>query len=336
MRDLVERINVLGRPTVFVTDGADVLVASVTDGDVRRALLSGHRLESAASVALNQDYLFLRDDDELLSGAARSAAENRCLSELPVVDAEGRLLAVESLKSARRNPPRANTVVIMAGGKGLRLRPLTDNTPKPMLSMGGRPILEHLVSALRKEGFKRVVLAVNYLSEQIESYFGDGSLHDVAIDYIRETNPLGTAGALSLMETPGELPVVVMNADLVLAFSVAKMVDYHVEKGATITVGAKVVETTSPYGVLVTQGTDVLDVLEKPTRSELVNAGVYVVNPDVISGLHAAEARDMPDLITEYANSARVVAFPIYEHWADVGRLEDLRAVQDQRDFGES
>lgn len=337
MRDLVEAINGSGRRTVFVTDGADVLRASVTDGDVRRALLSGHSLDSSASAAFNEDFVFLAQDDEPSSAVSRLAAAKRQLAELPVVDAEGRLVAVESLESVRENQTRANTVVIMAGGKGLRLRPLTKDTPKPMLSMGGRPILEHIVEGLREEGFTKVLLAVNYLAEQIESFFGDGSGHGVAIDYIRETKPMGTAGALSLIDKPGSEPVVVMNADLVLATSVAKMVDYHSEKGASITVGAKLVETTSPFGVLVTDGNVVVDILEKPTRRELVNAGVYVLSPDVVSLLEHGEPRDMPDLILDYAAAASgVVAFPIHEDWADLGRLDDLRQAQDERDFDES
>lgn len=330
LRDLVEAINRSGFGTVFVIDNDKVLRAAVTDGDVRRALLSGHGLESPASTALNEHFVFLAKDDRALSSEARQTGANRGLTELPIIDSLGRLIGVEKQKARLASQTRPNAVALMAGGQGLRLRPLTEDTPKPMLPVGGKPILEHIIDDLRREGFIKIFLAVNYLAEKIEDHFEDGSPFGVQIEYIREDQPLGTAGPLSLIGSPGLSPMVVMNADLMVGVSFAAMVDYHVEKAAAITVGAKVVETTSPFGVLSTNGAVVTSMAEKPKRVDLVNAGVYVISPEVVASLPHGEPQDMPDLITAHVPSGNVVAFPIHEMWADLGRVEDLRRVQDE------
>jgi len=310
-----------------VTDSNGNLLAAVTDGDVRRALLAGHGLDSRADAAFNTNFFALEenvDSAHVTAGAAKNG-----FREYPVVDSDGRLVCVEVQGSGGERVARDNTVVVMAGGKGLRLRPLTEETPKPLLLVRGKPILQHIIDNLRDEGFSDIVLAINYLGEQIESYFQDGSSFGVNIRYIKEDRALGTAGALSLLQEPISSPIVVMNGDLVLAASVGKMVDYHLEKQATITVGAKVVETTIPFGVLSTRGLVVEGIAEKPTYRDLVNAGVYVLNSEIFAPLSANQSFDMPELILENVDAGKVIAFPMHETWADLGHPLDLSRAQD-------
>ena len=327
MRDVVEVINKFGLRTVFVTDANSTLLATVTDGDVRRALLAGHGLDSPASAAFNTNFLALEEGPGSAQTVARGAMKG--FREYPVINSDGCLVCVEVLENLDERIARENTVVIMAGGKGMRLRPLTDQTPKPLLLVGGKPILEHIIENLRNEGFSDIVVAINYLGEQIESYFQDGSRFGVQIRYVRETLALGTAGALSLLQEPICSPVVVMNADLVLAASVGNIVDYHLGKNATITVGAKVVETTIPFGVLSTQGLVVDGIEEKPTHRDLVNAGVYVLNSEVFASLSTDQVVDMPEIIVNNLGGGKVLAFPMHETWADLGHPLDLKRAKD-------
>ena len=218
----------------------------------------------------------------------------------------------------------------MAGGKGLRLRPLTEQTPKPLLRVGGKPILQHIVENLRDEGFIDIVVAINYLGEQIEAHFGDGSALGVHIRYLREKVPLGTAGALSLLKPPFTSPLVVMNADLFVSARIGHLVDYHVTENAVMTVGAKIVETTVPFGVLETKGHVIESIQEKPTHRDLVNAGVYVLETAILAQLKSGEQSNMPDLIASNLNDGRVFAFPLHEDWLDLGHLDDLRQAREK------
>lgn len=302
------------------------MVASVTDGDIRRALLAGSSLDSPAALAYNTSFVSLFEGADWSSEIAEGSA--RGLTEYPVVDAGGALVGVESRPLRSGHTARANTVVIMAGGKGLRLRPLTEQTPKPLLRVGGKPVLQHIIENLRDEGFTDIVVAINYLGEQIEAHFGDGSSFGVHIKYLREETPLGTAGALSLLKPPFSSPLVVMNADLVVSARIGQLVDYHLTEKAIITVGAKIVETMVPFGVLGTKGHTIQVIEEKPTHKDLINAGVYVLNAEVVEQLEPSAPADMPELIAANVDSGSVLAFPLHEDWLDLGRPDDLRRAR--------
>lgn len=297
------------------------ILAAVTDGDVRRALLSGNSLESNAERAYNSDFFVLDEGD--YSPATLAQAFDDGFSIVPVVDGNGVVVYFE-IDSHDRAVQRENNVVIMAGGKGMRLRPLTDSTPKPMLEIAGKPILQRIIENLQAEGFRNILISTNYLGQQIEDYFQDGSRFGVSISYLREEQPLGTAGPLSLIAQEQVNPIVVMNGDLVFGANLATVLDYHVEKDADITVGATIVETTVPYGVLSTTGPIVDDLVEKPVYRDLANAGVYVLGPQVLAQMRANQAVDMPELIAEHIPQGKVFAFPMHETWADLGRPADL------------
>ena len=312
---------------VFVIEAFGKLIASVTDGDVRRALLAGNGLDSPAQAAYNTDYV-ARYEPPVSAGGPGEEARNG-LGAYPVLDSSGNLMWVDVPTNDKSELSRENTVVIMAGGKGLRLRPLTEQTPKPMLLVAGKPILQHLIENLREQGFTDIVISLNYLGNQIESFFENGTKFGVSIRYLRETNPMGTAGALSLLKQPVVSPIVMLNGDLVISANLAKMLDFHEEKNATITVGAKVIETTIPFGVLSTKGHVIEGIEEKPSRRDLVNAGVYVLDTDTLSEISASGITDMPDFILDHVPTRRVVAFAMHETWADLGHPEDLKKAQD-------
>lgn len=327
IRDIVELLNAYGLGTVFLLDVSGRLVASATDGDVRRALLAGESLESAASSAFHRDVLALVEGADAAS--AKREGFRRGLTDFPIVDSNRKLVGVWAKGPGDSHPSHSNLVVIMAGGEGLRLRPLTEATPKPLLNVGGKPILQHIVENLRDEGFLNIVIAVNYLAEQIRDYFGDGSNLGVSIRYLEEDRAMGTAGALSLLGDPGPKPIVVMNGDLVVAARIAKLVEYHVDQQALITVGAKIFETTVPFGVFETSGPVLESIVEKPTRRELVNTGIYILDPSVVRGVSSEKRTEMPDVIAANISTRRVLAFPIHETWADLGHPDDFARAND-------
>jgi NDP-sugar pyrophosphorylase family protein len=248
------------------------------------------------------------------------------------VDEEGKLTGLFIDQPDGEAAPRNNSVVIMAGGMGLRLRPLTENTPKPMIPVGGKPMVQHTIESLRAEGFVDFVLAINYLGDQIEGHFGDGSGLGVRITYVKEEQPLGTGGALSLLEGAFTAPIVVINGDVLLSARLADMLNYHHSHSADITVGVKVLETQIPFGVIELAGNQIVGMQEKPVYRDFVNAGVYVLEPSVVGSVPAAVRLDMPDLVAEWLGRRKVFAYPMHESWRDLGRIDDLELARQDYD----
>jgi NDP-sugar pyrophosphorylase family protein len=256
------------------------------------------------------------------------------VTHLPLVDQDGKLAGLFIDQPDERGAGRDNTVVIMAGGVGLRLRPLTENTPKPMLPVGGKPMVQHTIEALRSEGFDSFVLAINYLGDQIESHFGDGSDFGVDISYVREAQPLGTGGALSLLEGNFQSPILVVNGDVMLSAKISEMLDFHNQSGGELTVGVKLLETQIPYGVVDVEvdGSRILGIKEKPVYRDFVNAGVYVLNPGLLRKVPHDEKFDMTDLLAQVIATSTATAFPLHESWIDLGRHEDLLRAREEHD----
>jgi NDP-sugar pyrophosphorylase family protein len=252
------------------------------------------------------------------------------VTHLPLLDGEGKLAGLFIDQPDGEAAARDNTVVIMAGGMGLRLRPLTENTPKPMIPLGGKPMVQHTIESLRAEGFVNFVLAINYLGDQIEEHFGDGSGLGVRITYVKEQQPLGTGGALSLLEGAFTSPIVLINGDVLLSARLTEMLSYHHAHSADITVGVKVLDTQIPFGVIELEGNRIVAMQEKPVYRDFVNAGVYVLEPSIVDSVSPSERLDMPDLVGEWLSRRKVFAYPLHESWRDLGRIEDLeRARQD-------
>jgi dTDP-glucose pyrophosphorylase len=326
VKDVAESLTLSGLRLCLVVDEHSKLLGIVSDGDIRRGLLSGKGLDDPVVDIMNRCFASAPDTLGLADLVSQARATD--ISHIPLVDAEGRVTGLFVDQIDGGIPRLPNLVVIMAGGLGMRLRPLTETIPKPMLSVAGKPMVQHTVEALRSEGFSHFVMSLNYLGEQIEQHFGDGADFGVNISYVTEKEPLGTAGALSLISQTLIDPVVVVNGDVLLLAKISAMLDYHQSHEAEITVGVKVLDTQIPFGVLEVDGSRVMGITEKPVYRDFVNAGVYVLEPRVVEGLTPGARIDMPDLVDTAIAREGVVAFPLHETWIDMGRPEDLRRAE--------
>jgi dTDP-glucose pyrophosphorylase len=308
---------------VLVVDSERRLLGVVTDGDIRKHILRGGSLDLPIAPLMNTRPVVAKNTesrDELLA-----RMRDRTIHQLPMVNEELRvvgLVTLDDLLAARVQP---NLVVLMAGGLGSRLHPLTSDTPKPMLKVGERPILETIVLQFKDYGFRRFVIAMHYLGEQIADYFGDGSRFGAEITYLRETEPLGTAGALSLLgDRPAE-PFFLMNGDLLTKLNFSSLMAFHQANGAPVTMCVREHTLTIPYGVTEICGDRLERVVEKPTIRHLVNAGIYACNPEVIDLVPRDRASTMIDVVQLLiAQGTRPSVFPIHEYWVDVGQYGDF------------
>jgi dTDP-glucose pyrophosphorylase len=330
VKSVVENLTRSGLRLSLVVDTDGALLGIVSDGDIRRGLLAGEGLESPVTAVMNRKFAVAPTGTPLLELKRR--ARSHGVTHLPLVDQDGNLAALFIDQTDDQRDGRDNTVVIMAGGVGLRLRPLTENTPKPMLSVGGKPMVQHTIEALRSEGFANFVLAINYLGDQIESHFGDGSDFGLDISYVRESQPLGTGGALSLLEGNFQAPILVVNGDVMLSAKISEVLDFHNQSGGELTVGVKLLETQIPYGVVEVDGTRILGIKEKPVYRDFVNAGVYVLNPGLLRKVPHDEKFDMTDLLAQVIATSTATAFPLHESWIDLGRHEDLLRAREEHD----
>ncbi len=247
------------------------------------------------------------------------------IRHMPVVDADGRLVDVFTAQDLRHRSHATTPVILMAGGRGQRLYPLTKDVPKPMLPVGGVPLLEIILRSLANQGFVNVSISVNYLADVIIDHVGDGSSLGLSVTYIHENKPLGTAGALAELRDAVNETFIVMNSDLLTHVNLRGMLSFHDKQGTTATVGVREHLFQIPYGVVNLAGTLVESMVEKPTHRSMVNAGIYALDPKALQRLVPGEYADMPSLLSLLMEEGHsVAAFPIHESWLDVGRPEDL------------
>lgn len=303
------------------------LAGMVTDSDVRKALLQGVSLDQRVEDVMNKSPLVV--SEQLDEREAHQLMMLNHYFHLPVVDANGLLVGLHVVSHLLAPKKRDEAFVIMAGGRGQRLMPLTASTPKPMLPLHGRPILEHIVDRARLDGFQRVLISVNYLAEQIVDYFGDGSGHGLVIDYLREDRPLGTAGALS--ELPVDIKqssVVVTNADVVTDVSFSDLLSEALRESADGLMAVRLQEWQNPFGVIRSDGKRLLGMEEKPISRHQVNAGMYVLSPALLSLLEPNAYCDMPDLFKRGIDrNLNMQVFPLHEAWLDIGRPSDYEVA---------
>lgn len=309
---------------VFVCNEGRRVLGTITDGDLRRALLRGCTLEDRVLPEL-----MTRDFISVTAEAPRDLVLDMMLAhqvhQIPVLDREGRLEALHTIRSVIGSEMRPNAAVIMAGGRGTRLRPYTDELPKPMVPVAGRPILERLVLHLVSHGIRKLYLSVNYLAPRIERHFGDGAQFGCEIEYLRERRPMGTAGALSLLEDALEHPILVVNGDLLTQANVGAFLDFHEEGGFAASMGIRPYAVKIPFGVATTSGDRLVGLSEKPSVEHRVNAGIYVLAPGILSYVPEDEEYQMPDLFQAcLTGGLRVGAFLIEGNWMDVGYPGDL------------
>ena len=329
----VESLNATGARIVLVAGSDMKLAGIVTDGDLRRGLLTGASLTDPVTAIMSRGTATARPSDSNAHLAALMTG--RSFLHLPVVDEAGHLVGLKTLAEVMTAPSRENWVVLMAGGLGTRLRPLTDNTPKPMLPVGGKPVLETILERFLACGFYNFFISVNYRAGIIEDYFGDGGRHGANIQYLHEPEPLGTAGALSLLPEMPHLPCLVSNADVLTTLNYAGFLDFHHLNAAVGTMGVREYAMQVPYGVIQTQGNRLTGIEEKPIRKDFVNAGVYALSPQALTLMHAELGRGvcltMPDLFTLLMNKGlNTAAYVINEYWLDIGRPEDLHRAEEE------
>ncbi|AWI77212.1 nucleotidyl transferase [Parazoarcus communis] len=327
---LQQAISCLNESTsqiVLVVSADERLIGTLTDGDIRRGLLRGLGLDSPVDSLINHDPLVV--PPELGRDAVLQLMRANRVHQLPVVDTDRHVVGLHLLDELMAPRRRRNLMVIMAGGQGTRLRPHTENCPKPLLPVGGKPMLEHIIERAKSDGFGHFVLSIHYLGHMIEEYFGDGSRWGVSIEYLREDSPLGTAGAISLLNPRPELPFVVSNGDVLTDIHYGELLDFHCRHAASATMAVRLHEWQHPFGVVRTDGVDIVGFEEKPISRSHINAGVYVLEPAALGLLKRAEHCDMPTLFARLKEeAARTIVYPMHEPWLDVGRDDDLKRAR--------
>ena len=329
IKDAIFSLSSSSLKIVLIVDSDMNLIGSVTDGDIRRGLARGLTLDSSIAEIWNSKPAVV-NENPTKAEVLRIMSENR-VDQLPVVDASGKLVGLRTRELIESPIPRENLMVIMAGGKGTRLLPRTQNTPKPMLTIGGKPILEHIINRAKKDGFQNFVLAIHHLGDLIQEYFGNGDSLGVRISYTSESQPLGTAGALSMINPKPSSPILVSNGDIMTDVNYGDILEFHIKYEAMATMAVQIHESQFPFGVVGTHGLEITSYLEKPLERKLINAGIYVLNPEVVNLLTKNTEMHMPALF-EMAreNKLKTIAYPLHEKWLDLGSPNDLvRAMND-------
>lgn len=298
------------------------LLGTVTDGDIRRGLLKGISLNQAVDLVMNCQ--------PISSSFEKSYRQNlnllkeKKLRQLPIIDHSNKLVNIIFSDELNATQYKTNFVVLMAGGLGTRLRPLTEHTPKPMLNVGSKPILETIIEGFKSHGFVNFIICVNYKKEVIQNYFQDGTAFGVNIEYIEEEKRMGTAGALSLLKHKPMEPFFVMNADLLTQVNFEQLLHFHEENNSVATMCVRDYEYQIPFGVIETNGQNLVSIKEKPVHKSFVNAGIYTLNPEVLDIIPKNQFFDMPDIFKKLIEQEEnTTAFPVREYWLDIGRITD-------------
>lgn len=319
-----------------IVDHNGKLLGTITDGDIRRALLNGFQFDNSIEeiYCKNPTVCGVNDSKEKII----QVAITKKIYQIPIVDDSGFLIGIEDIDELLKASRRTNKVVIMAGGLGSRLSPLTDNIPKPMLPVGKKPILETVIENFSKYGFVNIFLCVNHKSHAIENYFGDGSSLGVNIEYVHEEMRMGTAGSLSLIRNQLTEPFFVMNADLLTNINFDHMRDFYDNYNADAAMAVREYDTKIPYGVVSVKNEDIISIEEKPTHKFFVSGGIYFLSPVVLDFIPDNSFFDMPNLFEELIKARRkVISFPVREYWLDIGRISDYeKANSDYFSFFES
>lgn len=321
--DAIASLNKVGIKLVLCVDTEARLVGSVSDGDVRRGLLRGLSMLDPVGDIANPNPLVVPEGTEV--EVVRAIMRANKVLQVPVVDHESRVVGLHLWNSMDEIAAHDHVMIIMAGGKGSRLRPHTENCPKPMLPVAGKPMLEHIIDRAKSQGFGRFVLSLNYLGQMIRDHFGNGSAHGVEIAYVEESEPLGTAGALSLLHPRPESAFVVTNGDVLTDIDYRELIEFLDRHHADGVMAVRRYEWTNPYGVVEMSGVNIVGFVEKPVSLSHINAGVYAFSPIALSHLVQGTHCDMPILFDRLREAGhRTVAYPMHEPWLDVGRPDDL------------
>ena len=329
IKDALQTINNGGLQIAIVVDENDALVGTVTDGDIRRGLLNGLDLNSSVSLVVHKSPSIASVGDTKESILKIALAKK--LHKIPLVDELGKLVGIEDIEDIIKPVGKTNRVILMVGGLGTRLRPLTQDTPKPMLKVGNKPILQTIVEKFAEYGFVNITMCVNFNASIIRDYFGDGKEFGVNIDYVLEQKRMGTAGALSLLKERPSEPFFVMNGDLLTNVNFEHIFNYHTLHKATATMCVREYDYEVPYGVVKMNDNKITEIAEKPVQKFFVSAGIYMLSPEILDLIPQDEFYDMPTLFEKaIAQGKNVISFPIHEYWIDIGRLEEYQKANEE------
>ena len=336
-----EAWEAIGKGAVSIAlllDSDCCLVGTITDGDIRRAILDRVDLDAPATSLLKYHRGGCWDPIVAPIGTERDELlrlmREETIRHIPLLNEEGQVVDLVWISELLEQSKLPLSAVVMAGGHGMRLRPLTKDVPKPMLHVGDRPLLERIIEQLSQAGIRRISITTYYQGQQISDHFGDGQDFGVEMNYINEDRPLGTAGALGLMEVPQEL-MLVINGDILTQMNFPAMFAYHQEHRADLTVAVRKYDLEVPYGVIESDGAFVRELVEKPSFSFFVNAGIYLLEPSVHRYIPKGHHFDMTDLIQRLLEEQRPVAsFPIVEYWIDIGQPGDYAQAQEDIENG--
>ena len=327
LKEAIAKVTSSGLQVALVASADDTLLGVLTDGNIRRAILAGRGLDVPVSEVMTTK------PTAVLASTRRSellaVMRQKGIRHLPLLNESGRVIGLATLDALLDSAERPNWVVLMAGGRGTRLQPLTDDTPKPLLEVGGKPILESILGSLSEQGFRRIFLSVNYRAEMIQEHFGSGERWRVNVEYLHERTRLGTAGALSLLPETPEAPVIVMNGDLLTLINFGSLLQFHDEQVAAATMAVRECDIQVPYGVVSLDGVRIQSIAEKPVQKYFANAGIYVLSPQALAHLPGESFFDMPMLFERLiAAGLSTVAYPLREYWVDIGQLEEFERAK--------
>jgi dTDP-glucose pyrophosphorylase len=326
--EAIEAIEKTDKRIAVVIDEKSKLVGTITDGDVRRSILAGGTLQTPVKDFMNSNPVTAFENSS--KEALFNLMKNNNILAIPLVNKDGKFIDLSHISEISQDKAEINkynisTAVIMAGGLGMRLRPITENIPKPMVDIGGMPLLERQIKKLSGFGIQKIYLAVNYLSEVIESHFNDGSKHGVEIHYLKEKESLGTGGALSLLPEKPDKPFLVMNGDVLTNSNFQSLSEFHFHQANDITIAGFSYNINIPFGVIDNNGPLVQTLQEKPSENFLCNAGIYILSPKALEQIPHSKFYNMTDLVNDYLGLGKPVSiFPIHEYWSDIGTSNDL------------
>ena len=332
IRQVISTIEEGGLRIALILNNKNKLIGTICDGDIRRGLLKGLTLESSITSIIRKN--FIKASPHTSKKDILYMLKNNAISQIPILDEEANLVGLEISEDLLPSSSKLfipNVALLMAGGRGKRLKPITNYCPKPLLPINGKPILEIILEQCINYGIKNFYISVNYLAEKIIDYFGDGSKWNVSIKYLEENKPLGTAGALHMLPKDIKNPILLINGDVLTKTNFKDILKYHEVNSGDITICAREHLLNSPYGVIEVDGIYFKSMIEKPSFRQLVNAGVYVINSDIIRTIEPNHYFDMPDLIerTKKQNN-RIIVYPIHEYWLDVGKPESLNQAENE------
>lgn len=327
---ILETIRILDESSlqiVIVVDDVNRLVGTVTDGDVRRGLIREVSLQEPITTIMNRHPIHVNKMTPLFK--VKQLMSEKQLRQIPIVNEKKEVIDIKFIDDFFHQRLHDNTVILMAGGLGTRLRPLTDNCPKPLLKVGDTPILEIILKNFIEQGFHDFVISVNYKKEMIEEYFGNGEKWGISIRYLHESKRMGTAGALDMFQPTNDLPMIVMNGDLLTKLDFEQLLNFHEEHEADATMCVRQYDYQVPYGVIKTETYKLVEIEEKPVQQFFVNAGIYVLNPDMLTYIPKDTFYDMPELFEKLLSLQKnPVVFPVREFWLDIGRKEDFAKAE--------